>query len=180
MGDRPTLVGRNVRLRAPRETDVEARFRLGHDPFIAEMFGASRDELSDMTMADATRSIEDLAQHPYAWVIEARGSFLGEIRLDRFDLRDRRASLAIGIFDPMALGQGLGTEAITLLLHHAFNEMRLHRIAVRVLAFNVRAIRAYKKCGFAIEGREREAAFVNGIWLDDVMMGLIDREFQMK
>jgi RimJ/RimL family protein N-acetyltransferase len=49
-----------------------------------------------------------------------------------------------------------------------------------VLAYNKRAIRAYEKCGFVIEGREREAAFVDGAWHDDVMMGLLDHEFLME
>lgn len=85
--------------------------------------------------------------------------------------------MAIGILDPKLLGKGLGSEAIFLLLQHAFAELQLHRIGIRVLAYNQRAIRAYEKCGFVIEGREREAAFVNGAWHDDVMMGLLDREF---
>lgn len=175
---RPTLLGQKVRLRAPCEADIEARFRLGHDPDIAEIFGVTRGELGEMTLSDAAKFVEALRAHPYAWVIEARQSFVGEIRLDRVDFRDRRASLAVGILDPIALGQGFGTEAISLLLDHAFEVLGLHRLSVRVLAYNHRAIRAYQKCGFKIEGREREAAFVNGAWHDDLIMGLLDREFR--
>jgi RimJ/RimL family protein N-acetyltransferase len=46
-----------------------------------------------------------------------------------------------------------------------------------VVDYNLRAIRAYQKCGFVVEGREREAAFVDGIWHDDVMMAILDREY---
>jgi RimJ/RimL family protein N-acetyltransferase len=121
--------------------------------------------------------LQSLIQHPNAWVIEARGTLIGEIRLDSVDPHDRRASMAIGIYDAASLGRGFGTEAIMLLLDHAFGVMQLHRIGVRVLAFNARAIRAYEKCGFAVEGREREAAFVNGRWHDDIIMGLLSHEF---
>jgi len=55
--------------------------------------------------------------------------------------------------------------------------MSLHRVSLRVLAYNVRAIRCYSACGFVEEGREREAAFVGGEWHDDVMMGLLAHEF---
>lgn len=102
---------------------------------------------------------------------------LGEIRLDNIDGQDKRASLAIGIYDRHRLGQGLGTEAIRLVLGHAFGDLNLHRVSVRVLAYNQRALRAYQKCGFLIEGREREAAFVNGQWHDDIIMGLLTHEF---
>ena len=50
-------------------------------------------------------------------------------------------------------------------------------MSVRVLASNARAIACYRKCGFLEEGREREAAFVEGGWQDDLIMGLLDREF---
>ncbi|TCQ03315.1 acetyltransferase (GNAT) family protein [Rhizobium sp. PP-F2F-G36] len=85
--------------------------------------------------------------------------------------------MAIGIYDPTLLSKGLGSEAILLLIRYAFADLQLHRIGIRVLAYNQRAIRAYEKCGFVVEGREREAAFVNDAWHDDVMMGLLEHEF---
>jgi RimJ/RimL family protein N-acetyltransferase len=56
--------------------------------------------------------------------------------------------------------------------------LNLHRISARVLDYNTRAIRAYETCGFVVEGRERESAHVDGKWHDDVMMGLLDSEFE--
>ena len=73
-----------------------------------------------------------------------------------------------------------GSEAILLLLRHAFVDLHSHGIGIRVLAYNQLAIRAYEKCGFVIEGRQREAAFVNDAWHDDVMMGLLEHEFLSK
>jgi hypothetical protein len=60
---------------------------------------------------------------------------------------------------------------------YALNQLRLRRLSLCVVAYNLRAIRAYEKCGFRIEGREREAALVDGQWHDDVMMGMLDREY---
>ncbi|RWO40142.1 MAG: N-acetyltransferase [Mesorhizobium sp.] len=53
---------------------------------------------------------------------------IGEVRLDRIDMQDKRASLAIGILDPDCLGKGLGTEATVLVLGHAFRDLKLHRM----------------------------------------------------
>jgi RimJ/RimL family protein N-acetyltransferase len=129
-----------------------------------------------MTIESAGRWVRRLAEHPFAWVI-AREELIGEIRLDRVDPTDRRASLAVGIVDPRALGKGYGTEAIRLVLGYAFRDLSLHRVSARVLAYNARAIRSYEKCGFVFEGREREAAHVDGEWHDDVIMAVLDREF---
>lgn len=114
---------------------------------------------------------------PHAWVIEVSGQGIGEIRLHRVDLHDQSASLAIGILDPARLGRGLGREAITLLARHAFTSMGLNRLSTRVLAFNERAIRCYRACGFVIEGRERESCRIGEDRFDDIIMDLLAREF---
>jgi RimJ/RimL family protein N-acetyltransferase len=136
------------------------------------MYGGSQADLKPMTREQAAAWYHRLMQHPGAWVID-HGGPIGEVRLDHIDMRDRRASLAIGIDDAASLGQGLGTEAIRRVAEYAFGALGLHRLSVRVLAFNGRAIRAYQKCGFRIEGRERESAWIDGTWHDDLIMGLL-------
>jgi RimJ/RimL family protein N-acetyltransferase len=172
----PVLSGPKVTLRRVRAADVDAFLAIEADPHIHEMFGGSRDTFQPVSRGAAEAMVKRLIDHPFAWVIEHSG-VIGEARLDRVDLYDKRASFAIGILDARYLGKGLGTEATRLVLRFAFEQLKLHRISVRVLAYNHRAIRAYEKCGFVVEGRDREAAFVNGEWHDDVMMGLLDREF---
>lgn len=173
----PALKGKRVQLRQAFSGDVEARLALGNHAEIIEMFGVDHSAVRPLTRDGALRWVQRLIDHSHAWVIEVGGRLVGEIRLDNVDLHDRRASMAIGILDPALLGKGLGSEAIRLLLQHAFADLHLHRIGIRVLAYNQRAIRAYEKCGFVIEGREREAAFVNGVWHDDVLMGVLEHEF---
>jgi hypothetical protein len=71
------------------------------------------------------------------------------------------------------LDRGLGTEALRLALGFAF-ATGLHRVSVRVLASNARAISCNRKCGFVEDGRELEAVSVEGGWQDDLIMGLLD------
>ena len=58
----------------------------------------------------------------------------------------------------------------------AFGILGLHRIDLRVLAYHTRAISCYRRCGFDEEGRERGAAFIDGRWHDDVIMGILEHE----
>ena len=175
--DLPLLTGTFVKLRPPRPDDTALRLRLGSDAEIIRMYGGSHVDVRPMTVEGAARWVQRLMDQDYAWIIEAAGELIGHIRLDRVDLRDRRASLALGIDDPTQLGQGFGTQTIRLVQEFAFNSLKLHRLSVRVVSCNHRAIRAYEKCGFVVEGREREGAFVDGEWFDDVMMGILDREY---
>lgn len=92
--------------------------------------------------------------HPCQWVIEFAGRCIGEARLT-VDAKNRRARYAIGIFDTTKLGMGLGTEATRMVLRYAFEVLKLHRVDLRVLEYNRRAIRCYEKCGFVKEGVER-------------------------
>ncbi len=110
---------------------------------------------------------------PLLWVIAVEGRLVGSVRLYTVDHTDKRAALAIGFEDSSRLGQGLGSEAIKLVLKYAFDTMKLHRISPRVIAYDSRAIRAYEKCGFVREGVEREAACVGGVWHVDVMMAAL-------
>jgi RimJ/RimL family protein N-acetyltransferase len=174
--DLPVLTGIIVKLRPPRPEDTAARLRLGNHAEIIRMYGGSA-EVRAMTVDGASQWVRNLMDQDYAWIIEVDGELVGLIRLDRVDLRDRRASLAVGIEDPKRLGQGIGTHAIRLVQEFAFNSLKLHRLSVRVASYNNRAIRAYEKCGFVIEGRERESALVDDEWYDDLMMGVLDREY---
>jgi RimJ/RimL family protein N-acetyltransferase len=172
------LIGLRVMLRRPRESDVEERKSLGRHPEVVRGFGVILSAPETITAEEAETWVARLVEHSHAWVIEHAGRLIGEVRLDNIDCIDRRASLAAGIYDPQLLGKGFGSESIMLCLNHAFTELKLHRISARVLASNARAIACYRKCGFTEEGREREAARVNGNWEDDVIMGLLDHEFK--
>ncbi|NLS20475.1 GNAT family N-acetyltransferase [Rhizobium sp. P40RR-XXII] len=167
------LKGRNVKLRPASSEDIDARLSLGNHPEIIEMFGISLRDVKPLTRDGASRWLQRLIGNPNAWIIEVSNRLVGEIRLDNLDFRERRASMAVGIFDPQLLGQGIGSEAIRL-VKHAFEHLRLHRIGIRVLSHNKRAIRAHEKCGFVVEGRECETAFVNDMWHDDGQPGLAD------
>lgn len=173
----PSLSGANLTLRKARPADVDAFLTFPVDPQIHRMFGGSADALPVRNRETVDAWVHGLIQHSFAWVIE-HGKPIGEARLDRVDMHDRRASFAIGIYWPDLLGKGLGTEASRLVLDFAFGQLKLHRVSLRVIAYNERAIRCYQKCGFVIEGREREAGLVDGQWHDDIIMGLLETGFR--
>lgn len=170
---RPTLTDGPVRLRAPRAEDAAARFKLGNDPDIHHMFGADPATVQPITKAHATTWLHAQQVEPLAWVIEYRKRLAGALRLHTVNHHDGRANLAIGILNPRLLGRGIGTSAVRLIVKHAFDVMGLHRLSLRVVAYNERAVAAYRKVGFVIEGREREAAKVGDTWHDDIIMGLL-------
>lgn len=174
----PELEGDRVRLRPFRRSDVAGRLALGQSPEIVYSFGGDPEGLPPYGEDDARSWVERNLAHPLCWAVDVDGSLLGEARLDGLNLHDSRARLAIGLYDVSQLGKGLGREVIELILSHAFGTLRLHRIDLRVLAFNERAIRCYRACGFIEEGRERESARIGEVWHDDIIMGVLAQDFQ--
>jgi RimJ/RimL family protein N-acetyltransferase len=86
------------------------------------------------------------------------------------------AELSIWIGEGYRNG-GNGTESLRLALSYAFGELKLHKLYLRVLEYNTRAIRTYEKCGFRVEGVLREEMKVNGQWHALVYMGILAEEY---
>ncbi len=64
------------------------------------------------------------------------------------------------------------------MLEHAFGTLGLHRVGLAVFAFNERAIRSYRKVGFVVEGRSREAIWRDGRFFDEIHMSVLADEWQ--
>lgn len=152
----PTLKGDNTILRKPLIQDIDDRLACGNTIEIIRMFGGDTRNVPEFTKEEATRWYERVKSHPLAWVIEFKGKCIGSARLT-VNAQDKRARYAIGIYDASKLGTGLGTEVTRLVLEYAFSVLKLHRVDLRTLQFNTRAIACFNKCGFVIEGTEREA-----------------------
>lgn len=64
-----------------------------------------------------------------------------------------------------------------MILNYAFEVLKYHKIYLRVLDYNTRAIKSYEKCGFVKEGIDRDGALINGIYCSDIYMGIIKYEY---
>ncbi|WP_461169590.1 GNAT family N-acetyltransferase [Arthrobacter sp. Z1-15] len=102
-----------------------------------------------------------------------REQYLGEVVLNDLDPDNESVGFRIALAPAEVLGQGYGTEATRAVVAHAFDDLGLHRVALEVFAFNPRAQRAYEKAGFTVEGRQREALFWEGEWVDAISMAML-------
>lgn len=90
---------------------------------------------------------------------------------------NRNVGLGICIGEPEGRNKGFGTEAIQLMVKFAFEEKNAHRVYLRVICDNIRAIECYKKIGFQIYGRERESGYYHGHYVDILEMDMLKREY---
>jgi RimJ/RimL family protein N-acetyltransferase len=106
-----------------------------------------------------------------------QGEFVGHVTLWGATLPTRAAELGV-IIGPNHVGTGYGPDAVRVTARYGFLSMGLNRIELRTPAFNTRALRAYEKAGFVQEGARRERVFVNGAFADEVVMGLLRRDWR--
>ena len=170
------ILGERVRLRAlePSDAEVVSIWYRDHEFSVLDgnIYGDSLESLraflksvGSPSYADATFGIEN-----------EEAVLIGMVRLKRGRPEDRRADFGIAI-ERAYWNRGYGTDATRTILRFAFEEMNLHRISLTVLDYNTRAQRCYEKCGFRVEGRHRQARFRDGRWCDEILMGVLQDEF---
>lgn len=110
------------------------------------------------------------------FIIEADGRPIGSCYLR--DISDQNHSAEFGIFigEDDARGNGYGSEAGRLLLRYGFEQLKLHRIFLRVFQENKQAINSYKRIGFTEEGLFRDMIFQNGHYRSMVFMACLNEE----
>lgn len=105
--------------------------------------------------------------------LEQNDSPVGSVYIRDIEPLHRKAEYGIFIGEAQARGRGIGTAAAKLMLKYCFEELKLHRVFLRVYADNVQAVRSYEKAGFAREAYLRDDVFVDGRFRDIVLMGVL-------
>jgi len=147
------LTGKLVRLRWRTAADIPLFVRWYSDPDVRHWLHMSETEEPTIESEEARFQQSEADPARLSWVIETReGKPLGVIALVAVDEVHGRAELGISIGEKAYWGRGYGTDAIRVLLAHAFGALSLRRVTLITDADNERGIRSYEKTGFVREG----------------------------
>ena len=173
------LVGDRVVLKRHVAGNLAAFMRWYADPEVSRL---TRYQDGPMARPEIERFFQArvLGSDSLAMAIHERATdrLLGTCAFSQLDGENGSALFHITIGEKDTWGKGFGTEATRLMVEHAFERLRLHRIGLSVFAFNERAIRAYRRAGFVIEGRAREAIRRDSRWWDEVEMSILDSDWR--
>ncbi|MFT2749743.1 GNAT family N-acetyltransferase [Clavibacter sp. Sh2036] len=179
----PRLEGERAALRPFTPADVEAMGPILADPDVIRLTGsahtsaevaemAGRPELDDRTRTWYATRADQPDRLDLALVDRATDACVGEAVLNEWSPEDRSANLRI-LIGPAGRDRGLGSEAVRLLVDHAFAATDLARISLEVLDVNPRASRVYARAGFVEEGRLRAAFRFDGEPVDVIVMAVL-------
>ena len=103
---------------------------------------------------------------------------VGSVYLRDIDRNNQKCESGIFIGDEDCRGKGIGTAAAKLALAHAFEELGLNRVYLRVFADNLGAIKSYEKAGFRYEGTFRQDVMIDGVGEDIVFMAILREDWE--
>lgn len=173
----PTLCGERILLRPLGSEDGENLWADVRDPEVRRLTGTHHKFSYEEIAAYCASRADQTDRITLAVVDLQSGDWIGEVVLNDYDEPNRSAGLRIAL-RANSCGRGLGTEALSLLVAHAFGPLRLHRVSLEVYDFNARAIRAYEKVGFQHEGRMRDALWWEGTPRDTLVMAILAPEWE--
>jgi len=113
-------------------------------------------------------------------ILTKEGKPIGNTGLEEITWKYRRATIGIMIGEKDHWGKGYGSDAVTTLLRYSFEELGMRRVELFTDMENVRARKAYLKCGFQEEGVIRQNRSKNGRVVDDVLMSILSTEWFAK
>ena len=99
---------------------------------------------------------------------------IGSVYFRDVDMQNRSAEFGRFIGEDCTRGKGLGTEATRLFVEYGVQTLGLHRIMLRVLKENERAVKSYLNVGFEVEGCAREMVYLDEKYQDVIFMSIID------
>jgi len=188
--ERPILRGRKVILRKrDYERDLEAYLQWLNDPemsFWEEPWSEFRPPQREDFIKGWWEAQEKAGTDPHwqegIWQIDALdGRYIGRITHSDISEPHRRCEVGIVIWAKDLWGKGYGTDAMMTLLHHLFQERKVHRVECATWSGNAGMIRCAEKSGFRREGVRREAVYNlrDGRYYDSVLFGILEREFEL-
>jgi RimJ/RimL family protein N-acetyltransferase len=133
-----------------------------------------------LTLNQERQWLDSIPPNDYVMAIidKRTNSLLGNCALVGVDLINRTAEYGIFLGEKESRGKGFGEDATRLMLDFGFNVLNLHNIWVHIYSFNESSLNLFRKCGFKMIGRRREAKIIGHQKYDEVLMDLLAEEFE--
>jgi RimJ/RimL family protein N-acetyltransferase len=171
------IKGELVNLRAADRHDATDLYRWFNNPDVMRYWGlpSSSPSLTEIQrQIEAWLDLEERLGRPTSLIVETlEGKAVGLIQLSEYKPESRSTELSFFIGEPNLWGRGIGADMLEAVIETCFDEWNLRRISARSEAFNERAQRLFKRCGFVHEATLREASFFEGAFHDVLTFGLL-------
>lgn len=168
-----------VLLRALDLGDLERTLKWHNDPELYATLISPFRYVSRLTEEEWLRRVMTSSPREVnlAVCVTETGAHVGNVYLRDIDWVSKNAALGVFIGEGNCRGKGYGSQALRLVVRHAFRDLGLYRVYLFALADNQGALAAYRKVGFTLEGTLRRHVFKAGEFKDVVVLGILRDEW---
>jgi len=162
--------GERVTLRPMLESDLPTYLEYRND--IDLHFLSSDDPPTPITIENLKAKFDSHDSTKAPWfAIEFQGRFIGQCIVYDINYFHRNCAIGLTIGDKDCRGIGLGSEVVNLLCMYAFDLLNMEKVWLQTTGNNKAAIQCYKKCGFVVEGVQKNHVWYAGKYEELITMG---------
>lgn len=164
------LIGTKVTIGPFVPDDYPAMYCWANDVAAARLDGAYR----PVNLTEVVRQCEHAGKDPSRVVFAIRPrteiKIIGHLHIQNISGVHRSADIGIRIGEEKYRNQGYGSEALRLALNYSWRHLNLRQVGLIVFRNNERAVSVYKSAGFRVEGCLKQLFFIDGEWVDVMLM----------
>jgi RimJ/RimL family protein N-acetyltransferase len=165
--------GQKITLGPILPTDFPALFRWGDDLEAARLNETYRPAIWKTQEEFWFHMGRDTTRVMFAIRKLGSSQIIGYVQITNIDAVHHSAMIGLRIGEEAERNKGFGKEALDLAVDYCWNHLNLSRLSLSVFANNPRGRAVYQAKGFEVEGTLRRAVFIDGDWLDVIVMSLL-------
>ena len=160
------LKGHNVYLRLLEKKDIRILYKLCNEEKVRKYNTIPNDIQNSNQGTNIRKALS---------IINEKNVLVGFITYKESNYCNNAYSIGITIGSKY-WGRRYGQDSIKTLLKYLFGELNAIRVELEVIKYNLRAINCYKKCGFVEEGIRINKVYIEGEYVDTLIMGILREE----
>ena len=165
-----SILSEEIFLRPLEVSDIQKEYVSwfnNNDGHLDYFTGSGRVFSKDIIVEDFIKGRDTLSWFYYL-ITNMHGDFIGNVKIGPIDLVNKTSDLVCLVGNRRFLGAGIGSKAIALANHVAFESHDIRRLQGGMIADNIGSIKSYTRAGWVIEGRFKGYYLSHGKALDRV------------
>ena len=176
--EKVALDGKSVRLEPLEERHREAIRPAAQHPEIFTVTTSALGPLFDPYIDNALKRSDGIREVAFAVLLKAGNRYVGMTRYLNIEESHRKLEIGSTWYEPSVWASTVNPECKLLLMHHAFETLRFHRVEYKTDVRNARSRAAILKLGATQEGILRKhMVMADGHVRDSVYFSVIDTEW---
>lgn len=170
------LQSQNVYLRALEPEDLSFIYEIENDENIWEVSNTQTPYSQFLIKQYLENAHQDIYEAKQLRLVICRNKdfkAIGLIDLFDYDPRNNRAGIGIIVKDEIHRNQGVGSQALDVLIKYCFLKLNLNQLFANISSQNSASVTLFTKFGFQKIGTKKQWNLIDGIYIDEDMFQLI-------